>query len=231
MHILLLGATGRTGTLILQDLLSRNHTITALARNPTSLTPTPGLGIIAGSPLNQSSISQAITSTPTPPDAVIIALASVRASDSPFAKPTSPPRLMADTHIAVLAAMKKHGIKRLITISAFGVGDSNEYVFWPMRMVLNYSAMKVAFEDHNVVEEVVRREAGEWEGEGKGLKWTLVRPCMLKEGDGKEVSVFGEQGRGVGLMPSVSRESVARFVVERCLEKEEFVARTPVICD
>ncbi|KAE9362826.1 NAD(P)-binding protein [Stipitochalara longipes BDJ] len=229
MHVLLLGATGRTGSLILKDALSRNHTITVLARNTASINPTPGLTVISGSPMNEQDIDKAITASPKLPDAIIIALASVRETDSPFSKPTSPPRLMTDTHAAVLSAMKTHGIRRLITISAFGVGDSNSQVFWPMKMVLNHSSMAFAFEDHNAVEALVRKTADEWE-RGK-LQWTLVRPCMLKDAEAGEVKVLGEQGKGVGLLPSVSRETVAGFVVERCLEKEEFVARTPVICN
>jgi hypothetical protein len=123
--------------------------------------------------------------------------------------------------------MKKHSIKRLITISAFGVGDSNSNVILPMRMVLNHSPMAFAFSDHNAVEASVRKTAQEWEG--GTLEWTLVRPCMLSDGGVKAVKVLGEQGKGAGLLSGVSRGSVATFVVERCLEKGEFVGRTPVI--
>lgn len=98
-------------------------------------------------------------------------------------------------------------------------------------MVLNHSSMAFAFEDHNAVEEFVRRTAAEAEGQRKGweLQWTLVRPCMLNGGGVKVVKVLGEQGKGAGLLPSVSRESVASFVVERCLEGGEFVGKTPAI--
>ena len=125
--------------------------------------------------------------------------------------------------MVVLQAMKKFGIRRLVTISAFGVGDSNPNVFWPMRVVLNHSNMAFAYEDHNAVEQVMRKS--------KGVEWTLVRPVMLSDGPRGEVKVFGSQGKGIGMMPSVSRESVAGFVVERCLENREFKGETPVICD
>jgi len=94
-------------------------------------------------------------------------------------------------------------------------------------MVLNHSPMAFAFEDHNAVEALVRKTADEWEG--GVLQWTLVRPCMLNGEEVGEAKVFGDQGQGVGMLPSVSRGSVAKFVVERCFEKEEFVAYTPVI--
>jgi putative NADH-flavin reductase len=232
MHILLLGASGRTGKLILHEALSASHTVTALVRDPTSLTPTPGLTITTGSPLSTPSIEAAITS-PSLPDAIIIALASVRQTDSPFSKPTSPPRLLTESHARVLEVVRKFGIKRLrlLTISAFGVGDSNRNVVLPVRLVLNYSSMAYAFEDHYEVEKLVRRTAEEWEREGRSLEWTLVRPCMLNDKEAAEVKVLGNDGKGAGLMAGVSRGSVVKFMVERCLEKGEFVGCTPVICN
>jgi nucleoside-diphosphate-sugar epimerase len=230
MHILLLGASGRTGKLILHEALSASHTVNALVRDPTSLTPSLGLTITTGSPLSTPSIEAAIT-TPSLPDAIIIALASVRQTDSPFSKPTSPPRLLTESHTRVLEAMRKFGVVRLITISAFGVGDSNKNVVLPIRLVLNYSSMAYAFEDHGEVEKLVRRTADEWKREGRSLEWTLVRPCMLNDKEAAEVKVLGNDGKGAGLMAGVSRGSVVRFMVERCLEKGEFVGCTPVICN
>ncbi|PMD17747.1 NAD(P)-binding protein [Hyaloscypha hepaticicola] len=233
MHILLLGASGRTGKLILHEALSNSHTVTALVRDPSSLTPTSGLTITTGTPLSYSSIEAAITSTPSQkiPDAIIIALASVRATDSPFSKPTSPPRLLTESHARVLEVMRKFGIGRLITISAFGVGESIRNVFLPVRMVLKYSSMAYAFEDHGEVESLVRRTAGEWKKAGRELEWTLVRPCMLNDGEVAEVRVLGDEGEGAGFMAGISRGSLVRFLVERCLEKGEFVGCTPVICN
>ncbi|KAH8749176.1 NADH(P)-binding-domain-containing protein [Hyaloscypha sp. PMI_1271] len=221
MQILLLGATGRTGNLILASALSKNHAVTVLVREPSSLTSTPGLTIITGSPMAEQDVEQAIKAAPKLPDAVIIALASVRETDSPFSKPTSPPRLMTESHERVLEAMKKFGIKRLITISAFGVGDSNPNVCWPMRMMLNHSPMAFAFSDHNAWEEIPQ---------GERLEWTLVRPCMLNDGELREAKVLGGQGKGAGLLASISRASVASFVLSRCLEGGEFLRETPVVC-
>lgn len=187
-----------------------------------------------GYPLDVEDIEKAITSSPEIPDTVIIALASVRQSDSPFSKPVSPPRLMTDTHKAVLEAMKKFRIQRLITISAFGVGDSNASVWWPMRMVLNHSLMAFAFEDHNAVEMLVRDAAKKAAEKKKGweLNWTLVRPAMLNDKEeAGTIRVVGDNGDGAGMLPGIARSSVAAFVVENCLERGEFAGKTPVICN
>jgi NAD(P)H-binding len=142
---------------------------------------------------------------------------------------------MKESHENALKEMEKFGIRRLITISAFGVGDSNQHLFWPMRMVLNHSNMAFAFEDHNAVEVLVRKIAREPEEKRKmkdgawELKHTLVRPCMLTDGLATKVKVLGEQGKGAEWLATVSRESVASFVVERCLESGGFLGKNPVI--
>lgn len=82
--------------------------------------------------------------------------------------------------------------------------------------------MLASMQDHAGVEEVVR---------SSGLEWTLVRPVMLWEGEGSDIKVFGDNGEGVGLVAKVARESVAAFLVGRCLEKGEWVGGTPVIAD
>lgn len=128
---------------------------------------------------------------------------------------------MADTHINLVAAMTMYGIKKLVTMSAFGVGDSHASVFLPTRMVLDYSNVAVAYKDHNAVEKVVR---------DSGLDWTLVRPAMLSEGEKKEVKTWGNQGKGIGMIPKVSRATVTGFLVE-CAEGDRWNGMTPVISE
>ncbi len=127
--------------------------------------------------------------------------------------------------------MREFGIDRLLTISAFGVGSSNANVFLPMRLVLNHSPMAVGFTDHNAVEKLVR-EAGKGKEEGGwGLKWTLVRPCMLSDKEEMDIKVLGDDGHGAGHLPSVSRKSVATWVIREGIEKAEWVGRTPVLAN
>ena len=220
MQILLLGASGRTGGCIIQQALHQGHTVTALVRSEASIQPRGGLTIIKGSPLVQADIESAITASGTTlPSAVVVALASVRTSDSPFAAPVSPPRLMTDSHRNVIAAMKRHGIMKLVTVSGFGVGDSKSSVFFPVRMLLYHSNIGVGYADHNKVEKEVR---------ASGLDWVLVRPVMFNDGPKAEVKTFGNQGKGVGLNPNISRSSVATFVVN-AISASTYDGQTPVI--
>ncbi|TVY35100.1 Flavin reductase (NADPH) [Lachnellula subtilissima] len=220
MQILMIGGSGRTGRVVIEEALSKGHTITALVRKQTSLSPCSGLTIIEGT-LTGPSIEKAIVSSPVPPSAVIVTLASVRASDSPFSAPISPPSMMTDAHIALIAAMKTHGIRRLVTMSAFGVGDSMPNLILPMRFILSHSGVAYGYRDHIGGEKVIR---------SSGLDWTIVKPAMLKDGERKEVTVWGNQGKGIGMMPKASRASVAGFLV-KCAGSDEWNGMTPVIAD
>ena len=50
MHILVIGASGRNGSLIVKEALSRGHTVTALVRNPSSISAHSGLTLVKGKP-------------------------------------------------------------------------------------------------------------------------------------------------------------------------------------
>ena len=114
-HLFLLGGSGRTGGHIIDYALSKGHTLKALVRDPAKLTPQAGLTAVQGTPMNRGDVDGAIDGA----DAVIVALNSTRRSDTPWAKPVSPPRLMADSVANATAAMTARGIRRIVVVSAF----------------------------------------------------------------------------------------------------------------
>ncbi|KAG8163068.1 hypothetical protein KVR01_007546 [Diaporthe batatas] len=252
MQILLLGATGRTGLLVLKEALDRNHSITALARNPESLSSNPAvakhpssanLTIIQGSPLNKSDILKALLSTPqkAPVDVVITTLNPRRTSDSPFAAvdPTdSPPRMMADAMAGLLAALDEHNTKtktnnndkrpKIVALSALGAGSSAANTNCVLRLLFRKSNMVYTYEDHDAVEQELVRQRKEREGTAAGaVPYVLVRPTRLvEEGDGA-AKVFGGDGT-VGVMATISRGAVAKFLVDAA-EKRDWDWKAPII--
>jgi len=80
--------------------------------------------------------------------------------------------------------------------------------------------MAAHFEDHDAVEHRLRAE--------EGTDWVLVRAARLTEGEQRVVREFGDEGAGAGFFASVSRSSVARFLVD-VVEGEKWNGRTPVI--
>jgi len=117
------------------------------------------------------------------------------------------------------------GVKRVVTMQALGVGSSIGTVVWPMRMVMRYSEMSVGVRDHGMVEEEMKLEM-----EKGAVEWIGVRCAMLTEGEAKEVKVWGDEGKESGAWPSVTRGSVARWLVQ-CVEEagRQWVRKTPVI--
>lgn len=175
MQILLLDATGRVGSHILAEALSNGHSVTTLVRNSLALTSQTGLTIVDSTPLKESDIIHIIESSQAPIDVVITALNNPRKTGCPFRMPVGPSELIEASHRNLLPAMRKHGIKRLVVLSAFGVGASNPNVFFPLRYVLNKSNVSICYPDHERTEELLKIEAST-------MEWTIVKPSMLTGG-------------------------------------------------
>ena len=224
MRILLLGASGRTGSLALAEALARNHTITALIRRPDALPPQPNLTLITGTPLNPSDITKAFAAAPPsdPIKAVISTLNTARTSDNPWAKPTSPPSLMADSVRNTLAVMREYGVKKMVVLGTNGVGSSRVNSGWFFNWVVDHSNLKLAFDDHYEVQKVLEAEAEK----DTEFRWVDVRATGLSNGEKKAVKEFGNEGKGVGWF--VSRKSVAGFLLD-AVEGSRWDLQTPVI--
>ncbi|KAF4988849.1 hypothetical protein FGRMN_9523 [Fusarium graminum] len=156
MHFFLLGATGRTGKLVVSELLSQNHTAIALVRNPSSLTAQPGLTIVTGSPLSKDDIRRALKATPGQlPSAAIMTLNANRKSESPLAAPLSPPRFLADSCDNACEVLKEVGIHRFVVMSTAGVGDSWGNLPLLSRAFMGLTNVKYALEDHGLLDEEI----------------------------------------------------------------------------
>jgi hypothetical protein len=132
---------------------------------------------------------------------------------------TAPPRLMADSHANLVAVMKEHEIRKIVTMSAFGAGDSFPNLNFLMRLVIKKSNMLYTFQDHDLVDQEMK---------GSGMNYVLARPAMLTDKEAGPVKSHGNCGEGSGFMPSISRKSVAVFLIDAA-EKSFWDKSTPVI--
>ncbi|KAM0429002.1 hypothetical protein ACHAPT_006806 [Fusarium lateritium] len=227
MHILLLGASGRNGSLILQSALNRGYTVTALVRTPSAFPnpTTPNLTLVTGSPTSQSDVETALQS-PAPPDVVILALGHRKAGTSPFSPtaPDCPHDLMESSTRALLNAIKAADLTKqpkLIVNSSQGVGASMASLSVLLRFVFNYSkGLRTGLDDHTNVDALVRES---------GLPFVLARPCRLTEGPITNVRAWPDDGRGApGWSAAVSRASVAEWLVD-AVERVDFDGKAPVL--
>lgn len=232
-HIFLIGSTGRTGRLLTNEALSRGYTVTALARDPKFL-PTSAnsnLTVVKGTPTSSSdllsALQQSLDTAQGRQIVIISTLGQTRASGSPFSKPTSPPLFMSQSIAALFAATKKLPIssrsrlRKVVIMSMFGAGNSFKNLHFLMRPIMRYSSMDQTIEDHNAVDQLVK-------GQGE-IKWVMVRPSMLKEGEKKDVVVREDDGRGEGWMPSSTTTGTVVDFLLGCVTSAEWDGKTPVI--
>lgn len=196
MNILVLGATGRTGRLFAQAAVAANHQVTAIIRDKSKSTM-PKIKFLEGSTTDGELLEKALHGM----DAVVVSLNINRTSDNPFAKVVSPLTLISDTIKALIPAMKKNGVKRIITISASGVGDSWKDMPLFVRWFIGASNIYKAYQDHDRQEQALQES---------DLEWTIVRPVMLNDKDVDAYkAIIGKPTGG-----SISRKAVAKFTLD-----------------
>ena len=83
-----------------------------------------------------------------------------------------PVRLFSDATRILIDAMKAAGVKRLICVTGFGVGDSREHMSLMLRVPFEALLGRV-YADKAVQEMMIRRSA---------LSWVIARPGILTSG-------------------------------------------------
>jgi len=212
--IFVLGATGRTGEHVVNYALSKGHSVTALVREPAKLTSREGLTVVKGTPEGQDDISAAIRGT----DAVISALGNVRTSDMPWAKPVSPRHFMTEATRKTVRVMKANGVRRIVIVSALGVGDSLSVTPAYLRWTVKFTNLGTTYADHNELDAEIRQA---------DVDWTLLRAVLLTNSpNARQLQVRFVPDKPAGMR--ISRREVARFAVD-ALADGTLIGRAPII--
>lgn len=206
MKVLVLGSTGRTGTLLIEELLKKGHNVVAIARNPVKLANYK-VEVVSGTPYDYDTVEKAISGC----DAVINTLNVSRVSDNPWAKMVSPEDLNSQSVANVLKAGEKYGTKRIVVLSTFGAGDSWDRSPLILKLMVKYSNLKFAFDDHTRQEDLLT---------SSGFDYTICRaPRLTSQNVAKTVRVTEQSGKPSGT--ALSRKSVAEFFV-KIIENKEY---------
>ncbi len=160
MNVAIFGSTGKTGIELVKQALEQGHAVTAFVRDPARLVvENENLTVVTGDVFNPSSVVKAIEGQ----DAVICALG----AGSDLKKTT----VRTTGTINIINSMRKNNIKRLIVVTAMGVGES-----WNTLSLFNKfffaTLLKSSRDDHETQEAAVKES---------GLDWTIVRPSGLTE--------------------------------------------------
>src|SRR5712692_10834663 len=105
MNLAVLGATGRTGRLVVEQALAAGHTVTALVRSPEKLTTgNANLRVVTVQATDTSAVSRALEGA----DAVISTLGGKGS-------------VIADSTPAIVEAARQMGVSRVVVLSSFAV--------------------------------------------------------------------------------------------------------------
>jgi putative NADH-flavin reductase len=207
MNLVVFGASGGTGQEIIKQALEQGDEVTAFVRDPKKLQIKDSrLHIIEGDALkDQPAIAMAIAGK----DAIICALGVANSLKSAG--------VIAGGLAAIVPAAKKHDVRRLILISAFGVGDSSRSAPLVPRLMYRLLLGDI-YRDKKAGEEIVK---------ASGLDWTIIHPVMLTDGPRTGTYRSGERLELHGI-PKVSRADVAHFVLAQLMDKT-FLRKTAAI--
>lgn len=162
MKVAVIGATGRTGRPLVEELLRRGHTVTALVRDRAKLGPlAERVTVVTGDSRDVAALEPLLAGA----DALVSAL-------GPTAKEGS---LHTDTARALLQAMPAAGVRRFVGVSGAGIdvpGDQKA----PSAKVISWLINRFGGD-------VVKDKPAELEVlAASALDWTLVRPPRLVGG-------------------------------------------------
>jgi putative NADH-flavin reductase len=205
MKVLIIGATGAIGRVLMREALEQGHEVTALARNPSALAPEDHRPrVLQGNALDASEVEAAVAGQ----DAVLSALGT---------RSTRPTTLFSQSTHNLISAMNKHGVRRLVCITGIGAGESKGHVGFLYDRIMLPFVVKNIYEDKNRQEEAIKQS---------DLDWVIVRPARLTDEAAKgEYRVYLG---GSYTAKTISRADVAAFMLAQ-LTDETYVHKMPVI--
>jgi len=186
MKLALLGATGGTGRLVVEQALATGHMVTALVRSPEKLTlRNPNLHVVAGQATDPSAVSRALDGA----DALISTLGGTGS-------------VISDATQAIVDAAPKAGVSRVVVLSSFLFERDR---FDPVTRLLTGLAMGSMIKDKSAGEKALR---------DSDLDWTIVYASGLTDGPaGGSVAVLSEGSRW-SLSNRIARADVAAWLIQ-----------------
>jgi uncharacterized protein YbjT (DUF2867 family) len=191
MKVLVLGATGKTGSLVVEAAVAKGHEVSVLVRDATKMKRSD-VRVIVGDAGNRDNVVNAVHGQ----EAVIDTIGGT----TPW-KTTNLETGAAENLIPSMKATA--AARRLIVVSMMGLGESLEQApFW-YRYILMKTFLHGSTEDKGHMEDAVRES---------GLDYTIVRPPILAD-----TPATG----GVTVLPAgrighkITRADLANFLVEQ----------------
>ena len=198
MKLVIFGATGFSGQVILKLALSKGFQVTVLVRNKSAISiQNENLTVIQGNVLDSNDVKKALEHQ----DAVIQCLGVGGKGDG---KPTT---FISDATKIIVEEMEKQQIKRLIAMSNVGAGNSLAFQPWFFtKIILPYFMkwLKVIIDDKNRMEPIIMNSE---------LDWTIVRCPNIVDKTPKDNIHATLDGKGLKL--AVTLDDMAEFIINQ----------------
>lgn len=193
MKVLVIGGTRGIGREVVAAAHAAGHELTLLARNAERISlSVTGVRVVVGDAGDADDMDRAVAGQ----DAVVWTV-----GVGPTRRPV---HLFSRSTQFLLAAMAKHGVRRLICVTGIGAGDSRGHGGFFYDRILQPLFMGTVYEDKDRQEALLR---------ASDVDWTIVRPGALTNGPatGLVRALTNLEGVTAG---KVSRADVAGFIVE-----------------
>jgi putative NADH-flavin reductase len=205
--IALFGASGKTGMQFLKLALDKGYKVKALVRTPEKITlQSPNLQIIKGDVLNETDVYKTVQGT----EVVVSLFGHVKGS---------PAWLQTNGTKNIVLAMKKEGVRKIISLSGGGLPYQEDKPKVPdhlIRLIMKVFVPKI-LNDAVAHAEVLKNS---------NLDWVIIRGPRLTDGDKKGHYRVGWVG--VNASTQIARADLADFILTQ-VKDASFVGKMPFV--
>lgn len=167
MHVVILGASGGVGRWATRLAAAGGHTVTAMVRPDRQFHAPQGVRVMRGSAVDPQDLADALREQ----DVLVSCLGPQRTQPwNPWSPLRRPAQVAEQSARAIVAVVPGTSVRRVVAISAAGVGDSLAHTNAAMRWMLRRSTIGQMYADLERMEELLRASA---------LDWIAVRPVTL----------------------------------------------------
>jgi putative NADH-flavin reductase len=207
MHILVIGATGRTGREVVIQALGQGHDVSALVRNPVDIRQQDErLKVIHGNVLDYASVESAIQGQ----DAVVSALG---------ARTHGRTTVLSGGTNNIIRAMEQQSVHRFVCESSLGVGDSAGQMGRLFDWLVLPLWLRHVYRDKEVQEQAIMEST---------LDWVIVRPALLTNGSWTGIYQVGLTYTRSSIVPRISRADVADFMLKQ-VNDDAYLRKAPAL--
>jgi len=207
MNVLIIGASRGIGLELVKLALDNGYLVTALVRDPSKLSiKHDKLRVAKGNILDTDSISRVMKDQ----DVVCCTIG----INPTFRKVT----VFSEGVSNVIQEMKKAGVKRLISVTGIGAGDSKGHGGFLYDKIVSPLILGTIYKDKDREESIIK---------SSDVDWTIVRPGFLTNGELTENYRVFTDLKGV-TAGKISRKDVAHFILEQ-FNSNQYLKKTPLL--